>query len=229
MSCWRVLLGIMVGLAASGPVVAGLKLEFEANGHMSNSFEISSPGQTLSISVYLSQDQDGLLNLGLTSALFDVKLNDPAIAMFGGVEPNADWGVDFSVITPTLAEMNLLSGDGVVAPYGDENRILLATFAVEGLSPGQTTVSAQEADPDNTGLDNFTDYIDAPLDSFIDYPKDNQGNALPFTATITVNPEPSSLALSLLIAGGGAAVAAVRRRRQRRLSADGDQAEATAS
>jgi len=135
--------------------MAGLKLEYEANEQVSNSFEISSPGQTLTIRLYLRQDpSDTYLESGLTSATFDVWLDDAGIAQFASAEPNPAWSGSSLIVVDEVdkdsAAALLVSGfddEGHVIPLCPiENRILLATFTVKGISPGQTLLSAQEFD-----------------------------------------------------------------------------------
>jgi hypothetical protein len=87
-------------------------------------------------------------------------------------------------------------------------------FTFTGLIPGTTTISVTEWDTGYmvTGLGN-------PLDGLIE----------PGSATLTVTPEPNSMALWLVMVGAASVATGYRARRRRKLQAadDGDPAAAS--
>ena len=242
---WRILLATgILAFATTWPAYGGLKFEFaDESGASQTDFQIAAPGQTVPIRIYLAQfgtladGEPDLADVGLGEFGIKVVYGENATA---AVLAEQDITYDESVYAYSTFRNTFPEPPAPVPPselYSAElgattdinfpvkgNRILLGTFWFTGLTAGETTVSASEWNQE-LGYEDLIDGNGDDLDPFIVYPDGSSA----FTAKITVNPEPSSLALSLLIAGGGAAVAAVRRRRQRRFSADGDQAEATAS
>jgi hypothetical protein len=93
----------------------------------------------------------------------------------------------------------------------DPDRIWLGTFTFTGLALGSTTISVTDLDPTEFADEIITGSLN-PLDALI----------TPGSATLTVTPEPGSIALSLLMIGAASVVTTYRRRRRRSVQEAGE-------
>ena len=218
-----VLLGVsLTWLVLAGSSRAGIILEFAVGGTPTTAIEIPSPGATVPIQVYLTQT--GPLGVGepdlssdlLWTAGIEVSFDSPpgiaAVSLAGDIQQNAafdDAVVLYKAVTATTAQLNeavdifASPPSPLLAPDGT-GRILLGTFTLTGLTPGTTTISVS----DLTAGDDFLTGLGDALDGFI-----TSG-----PASLTVNPEPGSLVLSMLVFGAASAATRYRNRRRRKQS-----------
>jgi hypothetical protein len=198
---------------------AGLVFEFAVGGAPKTSINIAGVGQTVDIQVYLRQtDGESILTEeGLSTAGIKVTFDNPAVAAVSTVgdiheNPLFDDSILFAkAVTGTTAELNQavdFSSQIVFPTLSDPDRIWLGTFTFTGLALGSTTISVTDLDPTELAYEVITGEW-TPLDDFI----------TPGSATLTVTPEPGSVALSLLMIGAASVVTSCRRRRRRSVQA----------
>jgi hypothetical protein len=177
---------------------AGLILEFNLGGTPTSAFEIPSTGGTVPVQVYLRQTAGTttLSNEGLISAGIRLTIGTGSIAnvqSVANIQENTSFDDSmalFKARTSSTADLNEfvgLSSPTVFPSMGDPNRILLGTFTFTGLNGGISMISVADLDP-TMGADDIISGLGTVLDSQV-----TSGNA-----SIAVNPEPSSFALSIV-------------------------------
>lgn len=192
---------------------AALVFEFGVGGTPQTSIQIAGPGKTVDIQVFLSQySVDGEPNLaidGLFSAGIRVTLDNPmgiaGVQDLTHIAQGPEFDFVSSKLTATTAELNeaIFSDPFAVFP-DDEGRILLGTFRFTGLALGSTIITVSDLN-EEAGFDDLVTGFMVPLDDLI----------ASGSATLTVTPEPGSIALSLLMIGAASVVTSCRRRRRR--------------
>jgi hypothetical protein len=217
--------GVLIGvlftwLVLAGFGHAGLIFEFAVGGTPQAAIQIPGVGATVPIQVYLRQT-DGetiLTSEGLDFAGIQVSFGSPAgiaaVTANNHIQPGPGFDLitDPPVFTATTAELDELAP---LTVFDDANRILLGTFTFTGLALGTTSISVT----DLTGGDDLVTGLGNALDSLI-----TSGSA-----TLTVTPEPSSVALSLLVVGAASVVTTYRARRKRKQQATADGAPLVAT
>lgn len=194
---------------------AGLVFEFAVGGVAKTSINIAGVGQTVDIQVYLRQT-DGetiLTDEGLLTAGIRVSFANPAVAAVltaGEIQENPLFDdevllmKDVTATTADLTEAVDYSSPYVFPTLSDPDRIWLGRFTFTGLALGSTTISVGDWEEG----DGFDDILTGNL-TILD------GLITLGSATLTVTPEPSSVALSLLMIGAASVVTTYRRRRRR--------------
>ena len=211
-----VLLGVLFTcLVPGGFSHAGLVFDFAVAGTRQTAIEIAGPVQ---IQVYLRQTpgttiltDDGLLAAGI-QVTFGSSGNIAAVKNSADIQGNPlfDDAVFFlkSVTVTTAILDQATDGTSLVRPeLSDPNRILLGVFTFTGLALGTTTIGV-------TGLDSGDSIVSGSNSALDDLITPGSG-----TATLTVTPEPGSVALSLLVVGAASVVTSYRARRQRKSQA----------
>ena len=213
---------LLIWILPSSTSRGDLLFEFGVGGVIKSNIEIPGPGLTVPIQVYLSQTGTTTIleDEGLALAGIRVTFDDPTIARVrtsSDIQENSAFFVISKDVKleppaePLWAELNMMSDDIFVPvrPEGtNPNRILLGTFTFTGLALGTTTIRVSDLDPNQddiiTGVGTVLDLIS------------------PASATLTVTPEPGSVALSLVALGGAAVVGVYRSRRKRRKTSTED-------
>jgi len=156
----------------------------------------------------------------LLTAGIKVTFDNPAVAAVlttGDIQENPlfdDSELFAKAVTGTTAELDGavdLSSPTVFPTVSDPDRIWLGTFTFTGLALGSTTISVTDLDPTEFADEIITGSLN-PLDALI----------TPGSATLTVTPEPGSIALSLLMIGAASVVTTYRRRRRRSVQEAGE-------
>lgn len=203
------LIGVLLAWCSSpGVSQAGLVFRFAVNHVLadSNPIEIGGVGAAVPIQVYLQQTDSTttLTDFGLIAADITVTFNSPAgIAAVTSIQGNPafdDLSYADTILTATDATLYQATASGDVRPTDYPDRILLGTFMFTGLALGSTTIGVTVAD--------LGDVMDGGFQSLA-------GQIGAGSATLTVTPEPSSVALSLLMIGAASVVTTYRRRRRR--------------
>lgn len=185
-------LGILA-LAQTTPASAGIVLSFDQI-----SYAIGAPGGTVALSVFAAQTpggpQVGPGNELITGAIL-VSFDDPAgiaaVAAAGDVTPGPLFDSGSAGVSPTDADLSLLSLAGLILP----NPLLLGTFTFTGLAPGVTTIRVSDLDP--LSLDFTTVNLD-DLDAVL-----TGGTATITVADAAAVPEPATLVSAAIAALAG--------------------------
>jgi hypothetical protein len=209
---------VLLWLAAAPPARADLFFATASDGVPTNEFVIPGVGQTVDVQVYLVETNGSVLSTErLFAAGVQMRFDSPsgvaAVLSPDHVTPNAafnDPGSIEKLVTAASAKLSEAT-DGLTLVSPDaQNRILLGTFRFTGLSEGSVSLTLLRFNP-------------APDDRIIT----GQANVLDalvtqqLPVTISVVPEPGSLALMGLAAFGMTGIACIRRRKTR-LAGEGE-------
>ncbi len=204
---------LLIWILPSNTSRGDLLFEFGVGGVITSNIEIPGPGATVPIQVYLRETGTTtiLTDFGLLAAGIRVTIDDPTVARVsavGNIQQNPAFDDSFfleKTLSPDYQDAELImavdvfAGSLIVFPDAD-GRILLGTFSFTGLTLGTANLTA-------TALPG--EFVDGVFQTI----------AEPFSpadATLTVTPEPGSVALSLVALGGAAVVGVYRSRRKRR-------------
>jgi len=182
-------------LLSSDLARADYAFEFDNGSTPQNSFAVN-VGQTITISIYLTQDGGGTSNalntLGLSSAGVQLNTTTPSVANVTAVAGNSAFdGIHYTTGANATLNETVIVNSPVVSPSNDPNRIYLGSFTFTGYSAGTTTsISAVTPGGASNVLGDYTTSIDNLI----------AGSSV----AISVNavPEPSSLILGGLLACG---------------------------
>lgn len=205
---------LLIWILPSNTSRGDLLFEFGVGEVITSNIEIPGPGATVPIQVYLRETGATtiLTDFGLLAAGIRVTIDDPTVARVsavGNIQQNPAFD-DLLFLEKTLSPdyqdaelimaVDVFDDSPIVFPDGD-GRVLLGTFSFTGLTLGTTNIRATALPGEF--VDGFFDPITetfSPADA----------------TTLTVTPEPGSVALSLVALGGAAVVGVYRSRRKRR-------------
>lgn len=223
MAC-RGMWAAMAVLVAAGSAPAQLRYAWaDTSGNPVSSATITTPGGAVMLRVYVVDTSSGAgvltANGGLGSAGVRASFNSPGgVVTAGAFTAGSAW--EFGNNNDPLASppanskvLNLGAFTAGVLPAAGDNRVLLGTITLTGLTPGSTDVSLIDPNPLSAANTTWFDTGDG---------LDNLFSGTPVvTVTYAPVPEPTGL-LAVLVVGVGMAVrrmqtpGCVSRRRQRR-------------